>query len=173
MVTPIISIVVAVSSSGIIGSQGGMPWRLPSDLKRFRRLTMGKPVIMGRKTFESIGKPLDGRDNIIVTRQEGYAPEGVHVVSGFDAAIELGTELAVKSGVDEVVIIGGGEVYAQSLAMVQRIHLTEVHGDIAGDTKFPPLRQGEWKEVSREAISRADRDSADTSYVVLEKGDER
>ncbi|MBZ0218355.1 MAG: dihydrofolate reductase [Fimbriimonadaceae bacterium] len=167
--TPIISIVVAVAENGVIGQGGDMPWRLSSDLKRFRAITLGKPIIMGRKTFDSIGKPLDGRDNIVVTRQKDFAPAGIHVVSNLDDALKLGGECAAKNNVAEIVVIGGGEIYAQALPKARRIHLTEVHAALDGDTHFPVLPATEWREVSRQAVPRGEKDSADTSYVILER----
>jgi len=168
--TPVVSIVIAVTENRVIGAGGDMPWRLPSDLKRFRALTMGKPIVMGRKTHESIGRALDGRDNIVVTRQSDYAPEGVRVVSSVEEALELGRALARKSGADEVVVIGGGEIYNQALPATQRIYLTEIHADIAGDTSFPELDPRVWREVHRERVPRDERDSADTSFVIFESG---
>lgn len=166
---PIISIIVAVAENGVIGQGGDMPWRLSSDLKRFRALTLGKPIIMGRKTFESIGKPLDGRENIVVTRQKDFAPKGTHVTSNLDDALTLGMDFATTNNVDEVMVIGGGEIYAQALSQVRRIHLTEVHGQVEGDTYFPKLPSAEWREVRREAIPCGPKDSAETSYVIMER----
>ena len=124
-----IAFVVATAENGIIGRNGKLPWRLPSDLKRFRQVTLGKPVVMGRKTYDSIGKPLDGRENIVVTRQAGFSRPGVHVASSVEQALALGQELAEGRGVDEVMVIGGAEVYRVALPRAERIYLTLVHAE--------------------------------------------
>jgi dihydrofolate reductase len=129
----IVAFVVAVAENGVIGRNGQLPWRLPTDLKRFRQVTLGKPVIMGRKTYESIGKPLDGRDNIVVTRQKDFAPPGIHVVNTVTGAVALGRTLASRRGVNEVAVIGGAEVFRAALPLTQRVYLTLVHGRPEGD----------------------------------------
>ncbi|NJO34163.1 MAG: dihydrofolate reductase [Rhodospirillales bacterium] len=111
----IVAFVVAMAENGVIGRHGQLPWRMPTDLKRFRQLTLGKPVIMGRRTYESIGKPLDGRDNIVITRQKDFGPLGVHVVDSVADAVAKGCELAIGRGADEVAIIGGAEVFRAAL----------------------------------------------------------
>lgn len=165
----LVSIIVAVSANNVIGADGGMPWNLPSDLKRFRRLTMGKPIIMGRKTHESIGRALDGRVNIVVTRQSGYSPEGLIVCATIDEAIVVGLESATRDDVDEICIIGGGEVYCAALDRVNRIYLTRVHLDVEGDTVFPILDPEIWLETSSEPRKREGRDSVDTSFHIFER----
>ncbi len=137
-----LSIIVACDLNGTIGNKGRIPWHLPSDLKRFRRLTMGKPCIMGRKTFESLGQPLDGRINIVLSRQADYQPPGCHGVNAFADAIKF----AEATGVDETMVIGGAEVYREALPLADRVHNTMVVGDFEGDTVFPfdAVKQEDW-----------------------------
>ncbi|MGB7905169.1 MAG: dihydrofolate reductase [Steroidobacteraceae bacterium] len=138
---PLVSIIVATDERGAIGRGGGLPWRLPDDLKRFKALTMGKPIVMGRKTWDSIGKPLPGRHNIVITRQAAFAVPGVTVVASLDDA------LRVVGDVPEVCIIGGAEIYRLALPRAGLIHLTRVHAVVDADTYFPELAAGEWDEV--------------------------
>lgn len=162
---PRIVIVVAVARNGVIGRDNGMPWRLPSDLRHFRRLTMGRPIVMGRKTFESIGRPLDGRTNIVVTRDPAYRPAGVEVVHSLDEAIRLGAGIAAQDGVGEVMITGGGQIYAEALPLADRVHLTEVDLAPEGGTRFPPLDPAEWREIAREAGVPGPKDEAGFAFV--------
>ena len=136
-----LTIVVAVSENGVIGTGNQLPWRLPDDLKRFKALTMGKPIIMGRKTYESIGRPLPGRRNIVITRQRGMQIEGCVVVGS------VGEALAAAEPAEEVILGGGGDLYAQLIDRVTTIHLTRVHVTIAGDVFFPELRAEEWQST--------------------------
>mgnify|MGYP001179526062 CR=1 FL=1 len=161
--------VVAVAENGVIGAQGAMPWRLPSDLARFKRMTMGKPVIMGRKTYESIGRPLPGRDNIVITRSEAFAPEGVFIVRSVDAALRLAVARATERGVDEIAVIGGGGVFREMLPLAERIYLTRVHAAPAGDVLFPELVRDEWEEIERQAFEAQEGDTADTTLIVLQR----
>ena len=154
-----IALVVAVSRNGVIGRDGGLPWHISSDLKRFKAITMGKPVIMGRKTWESLPKrPLVGRQNIVITRQKNYHTDGAIVVADVAGAI------AVAGNVDEIAIIGGGEVYRSVFPLADRIYLTEVDLDVEGDTHFPALAPSEWREVAREIHPAGPNDSA--SFVL-------
>ncbi len=139
-----VSIIVAASANNVIGVDGGLPWRLPEDLRRFKELTMGKPMIMGRLTYESIGKALPGRRSIILTRQVDYQVEDCDVVTSVDAAIAAAGDAA------ELMVIGGGKVYEQLLPMSDRVYLTRVHTDIDGDTFFPELDPIEWRSISKE-----------------------
>ena len=164
-----IAFVVAVAENGVIGRDGKLPWRLPTDLKRFRKLTLGKPVIMGRKTYESIGKPLDGRDNIVVTRQRDFAAAGVHVATSVEEAIDLGRELAEKRGVDEVMVIGGEGIFRAALADADRIYLTLVHGTPAGDTRFAIPDAPAWRETAREPMPQGSGDEYPADFIVLER----
>ncbi|MEJ5081963.1 MULTISPECIES: dihydrofolate reductase [unclassified Ochrobactrum] len=161
----VLSIVVAASENNVIGRDNDMPWKLSTDLKRFKAITLGKPVIMGRKTWESIGRPLPGRPNLIVTRDVAFKADGATIVSSLDAAIELGRELAAELGVDEVCIIGGGKIYAQALPFADRVHLTRVLATIDGDTFFPEIDSEIWQEVSSEEVPAGEKDSHPTRYI--------
>jgi dihydrofolate reductase len=145
-----ISIIVAASANNVIGDDGELPWYLPEDLKRFKATTMGKPMIMGRATFDSIGRALPGRRSIILTRQEGFKAEGCDVVPTIEAA------LASAGDADEVMIVGGGEIYRQFLPMADRIYLTRVQAEINGDTLFPELDMNEWDVVAVEEYPAGD-----------------
>jgi dihydrofolate reductase len=146
--TPHISIVLvaAIADNGVIGDGGGLPWRLKSDLAHFRATTMGKPVVMGRKTYLSIGKPLKGRSNIVMTRDRSLAQPGILVVPNLDVAIAAARGDALRRGVDEVAVIGGAEIYAQTLALADRIVVTRVHANPAGDSMFPTIDPAVWVE---------------------------
>ncbi|MGI9371735.1 MAG: dihydrofolate reductase [Hyphomicrobiales bacterium] len=161
--------VVAVALNGVIGADGAMPWRLPSDLKRFKQITMGKPIIMGRKTFESIGRPLPGRPNIVISRSLADIPEGVSLFSNIDDALDYAQHLASEIGVDEVCVIGGGEIYRQTLERVDRIYMTRVNAEANGDTTYPKLVYDEWEEVAHEHHSEGPNDTADFDIVTLER----
>jgi dihydrofolate reductase len=164
-----IAFVVAVAENGVIGRGGKLPWRLPTDLRRFRKVTLGKPMIMGRKTYESIGKPLDGRDSIVVTRQRDFAAAGVHVATSVEEAIDLGRELAEKRGVDEVMVIGGEGIFRAALADADRIYLTLVHGTPAGDTRFALPDAPAWQETAREPMPQGSGDEYPADFIVLER----
>jgi len=139
--------VVAVARNGVIGAEGGLAWKISDDLKWFKSVTTGKPVIMGRKTFDSIGKALPGRDNVVVTRSLAFAAEGVYIARTLDGAIALGDELAEARGADECCIIGGAEIYAQLLARTDRLYLTRVDASVEGDVFFPALDSADWRET--------------------------
>jgi len=158
-------LVAAVARNGIIGANGGLPWRLSSDLKRFKALTWGKPLVMGRKTFESLGRALPGRETIVVTRDPAFAPSGVFVAHNLDAALDLAAERAHAMGADEIIIGGGAEIYAQTIARASRLFITEVTLDAEGEARFPPVDPREWREISRETGERAPRDEADFAFV--------
>lgn len=143
-----ISIIVAVAANGVIGSGNQLPWRLPDDLKRFKALSLGKPIVMGRKTFDSIGRPLPGRLNIVISRQPGLEIPGCRVVRSIEEA--LAAAQSADPPAEEIVIVGGADIYRQILPRVQTIHLTRVHADVPGDVKFPELQEQEWREVAKE-----------------------
>ena len=166
---PAIVFVVAVAENGVIGHGGGMPWRLPTDLRHFRAVTLGRPVVMGRRTFQAVGRPLPGRDNIVVTRDRTLAVEGAHVAHSLEEALALGARLAEAHGVDEIAVIGGAEIFAALLDRADRIHLTRVHARPEGDTFLPPLDPAEWRETRRETVRAGGRDSADMTFSVLER----
>ena len=159
--SPRISLLVAVASNGVIGRDGRMPWHLPEDLKRFKALTMGHAIVMGRKTFDSIGRLLPGRRSIIVTRQPGYRVDGATVVHSLDAAI------AAASDDDEVFVIGGGEIYAAALPLADRLHMTEIASSADGDVRFPPIDRSQWREVAREPHRSADGTAFD--FVIYDR----
>jgi len=140
-----ISIIVAASTNNVIGVQGELPWRLPDDLKRFKQLTMGKPIVMGRRTFESIGRPLPGRQNIVITRQRDYEAAGCDVVASPAAA------LAAASDAAEIMIIGGSQVYELFLPKASRLYLTRVHVVVEGDAWFPEIDEGDWQLLDSES----------------------
>jgi dihydrofolate reductase len=162
-------LVAAVARNGIIGVNGGLPWRLSSDLKRFKALTWGKPLVMGRKTFESIGRALPGRETIVITRDPAFAPSGVLVAHELDAGLDFAAKRARAMGADEVIIGGGGEIYAQTIARAKRIFITEVALDAEGEARFPPLDPQKWREISRETGERGPRDDADFVFVEYER----
>jgi dihydrofolate reductase len=164
-----VSLIVAVAENGVIGRKGALPWRLSSDLKTFRRLTMGKPIIMGRKTFQSLGKPLDGRDNIVLSSDPFFERQGVSVVDSLGAALTLARVLAATRGADEIMIIGGADVFREALALADRIYWTEVEASPEGEVHFPAFDMGEWTEVSREALPRGPKDDHSAILKVLER----
>jgi dihydrofolate reductase len=159
-VTAPIALVVARADNGVIGAGGTLPWRLPDDLKRFKQLTMGKPCIMGRKTWDSLlRKPLPGRTNIVITRNAGFAAEGAVVAHGFAQAVEI----AARENPSEIMVIGGADVFAAALPLASRIHLTEVHGAPPGDVTLQPFDPQLWREVDRQPAG------STHSYVTLER----
>jgi dihydrofolate reductase len=143
-------IVVAVAENGIIGKDNGLSWRLPSDMKRFRRITMGKPLIMGRKTFQSVGRPLPGREIVVVTRDSSFGIDGIHVAHSPEEAVRKAEELATRMGANEIIVAGGAAIYAELLPRTSRIDFTRVHATIEGDVAFPQLDPAIWRETSRE-----------------------
>lgn len=166
-----ISIIAAVAENGVIGTDGAMPWRLSTDMKRFRQLTMGKPVVMGRKTFESIGKPLSGRTNVVVTRQPDFRAEGVEVAGSLDAALALAAGEAGEEA--EVIVAGGGEIYAAAIDRADRLYITHVQASPEGDVNFPAIDSAIWRARSTESVPAGERDTAATTFVVYDRGDEK
>jgi dihydrofolate reductase len=166
-----IAIYVAIAENDVIGSKGGLPWRLSSDLKRFKAGTMGKPIIMGRKTWESFPKrPLPGRLNIIVTRDKAYRAEGAEAASSLQDAVALATIRArCMAGADEICVIGGGDIYAQALPLADRLHVTHVLAKVDGDTVFPPIDPEIWYLVSAEDFPAGEKDTHATRYAVYER----
>lgn len=159
-----LALIAAVARNGVIGRGGDLPWRISADLKYFKATTMGKPMIMGRRTFESIGKALPGRTSIVVTRQAGFKAEGVEVAGDLDQALAIAAGL----GAEEAMVIGGGEIYKAALPRADRLYITEVHIDAAGDVHFPPLDRAEWRELSREDHP-AEGETPPFSFVTLER----
>lgn len=164
---PAISFVVARADNGVIGRDNALPWHLPADLRHFKRLTVGKPIVMGRKTFESIGKPLPGRHNIVMTRDPHWRAEGVTVVANLAEAVAAGG-LDPRTRVDEVMIIGGAAVYADALPIATRVYLTEVHDAPEGDTILPGFAADRWRETER-ADHPAEDGRPAYSFVTLER----
>ena len=161
--------VVAVAENGVIGANGAMPWRLKSDMARFVALTTGRPVVMGRKTFASIGKPLPRRTNIVITRDAGFRANGVVVTRSFADAKAIATGDALRRFATEIAVIGGAEIYAQWMHCADRLEITEVHARPEGDTRFPPLDPAAWQEVARVRNPAGPHDSADFSYVTYRR----
>ena len=164
-----LSLIAAVAENGVIGLDGGMPWRLASDMKRFKLLTMGKPVIMGRKTYESIGGPLKGRVNIVVSRAADFRPEGVKVAPSFAAALILAEETARATGDEEIMVIGGSQVYGAAIPLADRLYITHVAASPAGDARFPAIDPALWRSASAAQLPAGEKDSAATTFVVYER----
>ena len=163
-----IVLIAAIAENGVIGRNNAMPWRLKSDMQRFRRLTMGKPVIMGRKNFESLPRPLPGRTNIVLTRDAAYAAAGALVTTSFAHAYEAARGDALRRFATEIIVIGGAEIYAQWLPRVDRLEITEVHAAVEGDVVFKPDLAA-FEEIERVRHTAGEGDSADFSYVTLRR----
>ena len=142
---PRLSLIAAVAANGVIGSDNALPWRLPEDLKRFKALTLGHPVIMGRRTYESIGRPLPGRRNIVISRNAAFAAAGCETAASLESAIA-----ACAGTAGEIFVIGGAQIYAEALPLARRLYLTEIRADFPGDARFPAFECGAWRETSRE-----------------------
>ncbi|MGV7031752.1 dihydrofolate reductase [Methylobacterium symbioticum] len=163
MTEPRITLVVAVAQNGVIGRDNGLAWHLRSDLKRFKALTMGKPMLMGRKTYQSIGRPLPGRRTLVLTRDPAFAAEGVEVVHDWPGA------LAAARGAEELMVVGGAEIYRLALPQADVIHLTEVAGVYEGDTRFPAFDRAAFRETAREAHAAGEHDESAFAFVTLER----
>ncbi|MCZ6830051.1 MAG: type 3 dihydrofolate reductase [Gammaproteobacteria bacterium] len=161
-----ISLIAAVAENGVVGRNNQLPWYLPEDLKYFKRTTLGKPVMMGRKTFASIGKPLPGRTNIVISRQPDLALTGVRVVADVSSAVELAAEI---DGCEELMVIGGAEIYALCLPLAQRLYLTEVHAAVGGDVYFPDWDRTQWQQCFRERHGASGPNPYDYSWVIYER----
>jgi dihydrofolate reductase len=164
-----LAIVAAVARNGVIGANNGLPWRLSSDMKRFKALTMGKPLVMGRKTYLSIPRALPGRETIVVTRDPAFAPAGVTIAHELEAALDLAAQRADAMGAQEIIVAGGAEIYAQTMARASRLYITEVALDAVGDTRFPPIDPSQWREAGRRKGERVPRDEADFAFVDYER----
>ncbi|MEA2834020.1 MAG: dihydrofolate reductase [Methylobacteriaceae bacterium] len=160
-----LAFVVAVAKNGVIGRGGGLPWRLPSDLKQFKKLTMGKPILMGRRTWDSVGRPLPGRETIVITRDLNFSADGAHVAHSIDAGLALAQEQAKRMGADTIMIVGGSDLFAALLDRADIIHLNEVDLEPEGDVLFPPLDPARWVEVACEAPPRAANDQANVRFL--------
>lgn len=166
---PEIVFVVAVAENGVIGHDNAMPWRLKSDLQRFKALTVGKPVIMGRRTFLSVGRPLPGRTNIVVTRDTGFRAPQVVVTPSLDAAYEIAHGDALRRFATEIMVLGGADIFSQWMSKAHRLEVTEVHAAPEGDTFLAPIDPLVWKEVARITQPAQSGDSADVSYVTYRR----
>lgn len=164
-----IVLIAAISENNVIGRNGQLPWRLKSDLAHFRALTIGKPVIMGRKTYESIGKPLKDRTNIVLTRDSDWTAPGTVPVASMDAAIDAAWQDAEKRGEQEIMVIGGSGVFAAAMPMADRLEITHVHASPEGDALFPPIDPTMWAEVSRVQHSAGPDDDAGFSVVTYSR----
>jgi dihydrofolate reductase len=166
---PQIVLIVAVADNGVIGSRGAIPWRLKSDMHRFKAMTLGKPVVMGRKTFASIGRPLPGRTNIVVTRDAGFRSPGAVVTTSFTEARAVALGDALRRSAGEIAVIGGAEIYAQWMQYADRLEITEVHARPEGDTYLAAIDAADWEEVARVRNSAGSDDSSDFSYVTYRR----
>jgi dihydrofolate reductase len=166
---PRVSLIAAVARNGVIGANGAMPWRLSTDLQRFKRLTTGKPVVMGRMTYESIGKPLSGRANVVVTRHPKAATDGVVFVPDIDAALAVAARHAENAGAMEIMVIGGGKIYAETIGRADRLYVTHVDASPEGDTMFPPIDPQIWKGSASERIGIGEKDTAATTFTIYDR----
>lgn len=166
-----LAMIVAQAENRVIGNDNKLPWYLPEDLKYFKRVTMGKPIIMGRKTYESIGRPLPGRCNIVVTRDRGWQVSGVVVKASLAEAVDHASAQAEIDGVDEAVVMGGAEIYRQLLPRTDRLYLTQVHAEVEGDAHFPALEMSQWREAGRETFEASDANPYAYSFIVLERAE--
>ena len=164
-----VAMIAAVGANGVIGSGSEIPWRLPTDFAHFKRTTLGKPLIMGRKTFESIGRPLPGRINMVVTRQSGYQPDGVLVLHSLAEALARAQEIASVEGAGEVMIGGGGEIYREAMPLAERLYVTHVAASPPGDARFPFIDPKQWEVEAVHELLRTERDSVDFTVKVYRR----
>lgn len=164
-----LSLIVAAAENSVIGRNNKLPWHLRSDLQYFKRITMGKPILMGRKTFESIGRPLPGRTNIVISRNPAYQAEGIKVVASLEEALALAEDIALIDGCDELMVIGGAQIYAEAMDRADRIYLTRVHCHPEGDAYLPAIDTAHWRECHREECVAAAGDDHDYSLLVYER----
>ena len=160
-----LAVIVAAADNGVIGCNGALPWHLPEDLRYFKRVTLGKPIVMGRKTFESIGRPLPGRTNIVISRNADYRAEGARVVASLDEALQLAEDIAANDSVDEVMVIGGAQIYTEALPRADRLYYTAVHCSVEGDAFLPEIDWTRWREASREAHRALNPDAFDYTFL--------
>lgn len=164
-----LALIVAVADNGVIGRDNSLPWHLPEDLRYFKRVTMGKPIVMGRKTFESIGQALPGRTNIVISRNRQFAPAGALLAASLEEALALAGQLADEQGVEEAVVIGGAQIYALALPRADRLYVTRVHAAPEGDTLLPPVDWAHWTETSCERNPASNGKPYDFSFVVYDR----
>jgi dihydrofolate reductase len=165
-----IVLIAAIAANGVIGRGNTVPWRLKSDLQHFRALTMGSPVVLGRKTFGSIGKPLPGRTTIVVSRDPSFAAPGIVVAPSLAAALAVARGEALRRGVDEVFVGGGTAIYGEAMPAATRLAITEVHQAVEGDTRFPPIDADVWQEIAREEHAAGAGDDASFAFVTYRRG---
>jgi dihydrofolate reductase len=168
-VTPEVVAIVAVARNGVIGAQGGLPWRLSGDLKRFKALTMGKPLILGRRTFQALPRPLPGRELVVVTRDPDFSAPGARFARSPEAALAIAREIAQDSGAAEICVGGGAEIYLALIGATDRIELTEIELEPEGDAFLPPFDPAVWRETARVKPERGPKDEADYVFVTLER----
>ncbi|WP_148861807.1 dihydrofolate reductase [Marinobacter fonticola] len=167
------ALIVAMAQNRVIGRNNALPWYLPGDLRYFKQATMGKPILMGRKTFESIGRPLPGRLNVVITRDQSWeAPAGVVAEHTLAAAYRRAEAQAELEGGDEIMIIGGGQIYADALPDIDRMYVTQVHADVEGDAWFPDVDWGQWQELGRENFSASENNPYDYSFIVYQRSED-
>lgn len=164
-----LSVVVAMAQNRVIGRDNALPWRLPKDLAYFKKVTMGHPIIMGRKTFDSIGRPLPGRSNIVVSRQLGWSREGVFKVSSLEEGLNLARSIAERDGLGEIMLIGGASLYGQALDLASKLYITEVKSNVEGDTLFPEYEKSLWSESKRENHGSDASNPYNYAFVVYER----
>jgi dihydrofolate reductase len=168
---PNIIVLAAIAENGVIGRGNALPWRLKSDMQHFRSLTMGKPVVLGRKTYLSIGKPLKGRTTIVISRDPSFAAAGVVVAPSLDAGLAAARGDALRRGTDTIIVAGGADIYAQALPLAAGLAITEVHKSVAGDTQFPAIDPGIWREIARSEQNPAPEDEVSFAFVTYRRGD--
>jgi dihydrofolate reductase len=164
-----LAIIVAVADNGVIGKDNALPWKLPDDMRHFKQVTMGKPIIMGRKTFESIGKPLPGRTNIVISRNGAFTAEGVTCVSSLEEALQVAEQTVSMEPAEEAVVIGGSEIYRVTLPLADRLYITEVHASVEGDAVLLGVEWDDWREVRREHHVAQAPNPYDYSFVLYER----
>ena len=169
MSNPKVVLVAAVAENGVIGRNNALPWHIRSDLQHFKRLTVNRPVVMGRKTYESIGKPLKDRTNIVITRDREYAADGIVVAHDLDGAMRTARDDADRRGADEIAVIGGSGVFKECLPLADRLEITEVHASPDGDTFFPPIDAELWRETARMRQEAAPQDDAAVTFITYER----
>ncbi|MCK5880935.1 MAG: dihydrofolate reductase [Sinobacterium sp.] len=165
-----LALIVAMAENGVIGINNKLPWHLPEDLKYFKQVTMGKPIVMGRKTFESIGRPLPGRTNIVISRNKTWpAPEGVKLVANIEDAIALAESIAVNDGTTELMVIGGAQIYAAAFERADTLYLTKVHGDVEGDAYFEGFNESEWELTAQQRHEASDNNPYPYTFCVYQR----
>jgi len=165
----LVAVIAGVAENNVIGAGGKIPWRIPSDMAFFKRTTIGKPIVMGRKQYETIGRPLPGRTNIVVSRQPGYQPEGVIVIDDLGSAVEHGRSIAELDGAEAVMIIGGGEIYAQAMPHADRLYISHIALAPPGDVVFPAIDPARWRVAERQMVEPSPKDEAAFHINIYER----